>query len=105
MNIVVRNGRLIDPASGTGSRTRLARLSDEAAEDLGESLYQDAGQAAVSKAALIPPAMQTFAQAAVQRALSDPKAVERLRLEAARLDLPWQRVALAGVGDGALLRR
>jgi phospholipase/carboxylesterase len=29
--------------------------------------------------------------------------VERLRAEAARLDLPWQRVALAGVGDGALL--
>lgn len=29
--------------------------------------------------------------------------VERLRREAARLDLPWQRVALAGVGDGALL--
>lgn len=29
--------------------------------------------------------------------------VERLRDEAARLDLPWQRVALAGVGEGALL--
>lgn len=29
--------------------------------------------------------------------------VVRLRAEAARLDLPWQRVALAGVGDGALL--
>lgn len=32
-----------------------------------------------------------------------PHLLERLRLEAARLDLPWQRVALAGVGDGALL--
>ncbi|MFG6464423.1 esterase [Roseateles sp. DXS20W] len=32
-----------------------------------------------------------------------PHLMERLRLEAARLDLPWQRVALAGVGDGALL--
>ncbi|MFT7722172.1 MAG: esterase [Roseateles sp.] len=32
-----------------------------------------------------------------------PPLVERLRLEAARLELPWQRVALAGVGDGALL--
>ena len=66
------------PQTGDVAREVLARLSDEAAEDLGESLYQDAGQAAVSKAALIPPAMQTFAQAAVQRALSDPKAVERL---------------------------
>lgn len=32
-----------------------------------------------------------------------PLLIERLRMEAARLDLPWQRVALAGVGDGALL--
>lgn len=32
-----------------------------------------------------------------------PHLIERLRLEAAKLDLPWQRVALAGVGDGALL--
>ena len=32
-----------------------------------------------------------------------PRLIERLRLEAAKLDLPWQHVALAGVGDGALL--
>ncbi len=32
-----------------------------------------------------------------------PHLIGRLRAEAARLDLPWQRVALAGVGDGALL--
>jgi phospholipase/carboxylesterase len=32
-----------------------------------------------------------------------PHLIDRLRREAARLDLPWQRVALAGVGDGALL--
>lgn len=32
-----------------------------------------------------------------------PHLVDRLRLEAAKLDLPWQRVALAGVGDGALM--
>lgn len=32
-----------------------------------------------------------------------PQLVGRLRMEAARLDLPWQRVALAGVGEGALL--
>ena len=32
-----------------------------------------------------------------------PHLIERLRLEAGKLDLPWQRVALAGVGDGALL--
>ena len=32
-----------------------------------------------------------------------PHLMERLRLEAGKLDLPWQRVALAGVGDGALL--
>jgi phospholipase/carboxylesterase len=32
-----------------------------------------------------------------------PHLIDRVRTEAARLDLPWQRVALAGVGDGALL--
>lgn len=32
-----------------------------------------------------------------------PVLIERLRAEAARLGLPWQRVALAGVGEGALL--
>lgn len=32
-----------------------------------------------------------------------PHLIGRLRLEAQKLGLPWQRVALAGVGDGALL--
>jgi len=32
-----------------------------------------------------------------------PHLLDRLRLEAGKLDLPWHRVALAGVGDGALL--
>lgn len=32
-----------------------------------------------------------------------PHLLQRLRAEAGRLDLPWPRVALAGVGDGALL--
>lgn len=32
-----------------------------------------------------------------------PHLIERLRLEAGKLALPWQRVALAGVGDGALI--
>jgi len=32
-----------------------------------------------------------------------PHLIARLRMEAAKLDLPWQRVALVGVGDGALL--
>lgn len=32
-----------------------------------------------------------------------PPLIERLRAEARQLDLPWQHVALAGVGDGALL--
>lgn len=32
-----------------------------------------------------------------------PHLIDRLRLEAGKLGLPWERVALAGVGDGALL--
>jgi len=32
-----------------------------------------------------------------------PHLIAHLRMEAAKLELPWQHVALAGVGDGALL--
>lgn len=32
-----------------------------------------------------------------------PTLIQRVRTEALRLELPWQRVALAGLGDGALL--
>lgn len=32
-----------------------------------------------------------------------PPLLERLRAAARRIDLPWQRVALAGVGEGAML--
>lgn len=39
--------------------------------------------------------------AGVEAAL--PHLIDRLRTEARKLDLPWQRVALAGMGDGALL--
>lgn len=65
------------PQTGDVAREVLARLSDEAVDEVGESLYQDAGQAAVAKPAVIPEAMQAFAQAAVQRALADPKAIAR----------------------------
>jgi phospholipase/carboxylesterase len=43
-----------------------------------------------------PPSPENVAEAL-------PHLVDRLRHEAAKLGLPWQRVALAGVGDGALL--
>jgi phospholipase/carboxylesterase len=32
-----------------------------------------------------------------------PGLIERVRAESSQLDLPWQRVALAGLGDGALM--
>ncbi|HEY1131689.1 MAG TPA: esterase [Roseateles sp.] len=32
-----------------------------------------------------------------------PHLIDRLRMEAVKLELPWQRVALAGIGDGGLL--
>ena len=65
------------PQAGDVAREVLARLSEDASAEVGEALYQDAGQAAVSKAAAIPAQMQAFAQDALQQALSDPHAVAR----------------------------
>jgi 50S ribosomal protein L16 3-hydroxylase len=65
------------PQAGDVAREVLARLSDDAMDQVGEALYQDAGQSAVSQPAAIPGQMLDFAQNAVQKALADPRAVAR----------------------------
>lgn len=65
------------PLAGDLARELLARLSDDAPDVVGDALYQDAHQAAVSTAAAIPAAMQDFAQQSLHRALQDPHAVAR----------------------------
>jgi 50S ribosomal protein L16 3-hydroxylase len=65
------------PKKAELARELLQRVADQAEDELGEVLYRDAGQPAVGQAAEIPPAMQVFAQKAVQDALNDPLAVAR----------------------------
>ena len=65
------------PQVGDLASELLQRISDEAQEVLGNSLYQDATQAAVSKPAAIPEGLSQFAAQAVERALKDPQAVAR----------------------------
>ena len=55
----------------------LQRLADDAADEVGARLYQDAGQPAVATPAEIPAAMLKFAQAALQKALADPAVLKR----------------------------
>ena len=65
------------PQKGDLAREVLARLSDDAVQSVGDALYQDAGQSAATQPAAIPDAMLAFAQQALERALSDPKATAR----------------------------
>ncbi len=55
----------------------LQRLADDALDEVGLKLYQDARQPAVAAPAEIPPAMLKFAQAALQKALADPAILKR----------------------------
>ena len=56
----------------------LVRLADEDdAEGSGALLYRDPQQPAVEQPAQIPAALHTFARAALERALAQPRAVER----------------------------
>jgi 50S ribosomal protein L16 3-hydroxylase len=65
------------PQKGDLARELLARLSDDAPDILGETLYRDAGQPAVTRPAEIPPGMQTFAQEVLDRVNRDPLAMAR----------------------------
>jgi 50S ribosomal protein L16 3-hydroxylase len=65
------------PQTGDLARELLVRLSEGADELAGADLYKDADQAAVSKPAAMPEGLTEFAQTALQKALKDPKALQR----------------------------
>ena len=53
-------------------------LAEEAVESLGETIYRDPKQMAVQEAGAIPPALQDFARAAMQKAMQDPRLLDCL---------------------------
>jgi 50S ribosomal protein L16 3-hydroxylase len=65
------------PSQKDLARELLMRLSDET-EDFDGLLYQDPGQAAVTKAGRIPKTMQVFAQVALVKAMKDPRTLARI---------------------------
>lgn len=65
------------PQNGELARELLLRLSEDADEAVGEKMYQDPDQAAVTQAAAVPESLLAFAQNALASALRDPKALGR----------------------------
>ena len=65
------------PARAELAQELLVRLSEDAAEDEQVQMYRDAKQEAVAEPGAIPAELQAFAKEALERALSQPLAVER----------------------------
>jgi len=65
------------PQMGDLARELLVRVSEEADNAVGDELYKDANQAAVTKPAAIPEGLVDFAKTALQRAVNDPLALPR----------------------------
>ncbi len=65
------------PNRGELARELLQRLADDAPDEVGAALYQDARQSAVSSPGQIPPEMCDFAQQALTQALRDPIILHR----------------------------
>ena len=89
----------------------LVRLADRAGDELADTLYQDAGQAATSKPAQMPADLQSFAHEAVAALLSQPRQLEQSLGEYLTepkpqvwFDAPAQAVRL-GRQDGVRLDR
>jgi 50S ribosomal protein L16 3-hydroxylase len=65
------------PHTGDLARELLVRLSEGAEDVAGSDLYKDAGQSAVAKPAALPEGLKTFAKIALEKALKDPKSLQR----------------------------
>lgn len=65
------------PARAELAQELLVRLSEDAAEDEQVQMYRDAKQEAVAEPGAIPEQLQAFAKEALERALSQPLALER----------------------------
>ena len=66
------------PRTGALARELLAGLAEEAVEAVGDKVYRDPSQPAVMEAGAIPLPLQTFARAAVEKALQDPQLLDCL---------------------------
>lgn len=65
------------PNRGELARELLVRLADDAPDEAGGALYQDANQPAVAAPGAIPSGLLAFAQNALQQALQDPEVLRR----------------------------
>ncbi|PIT82435.1 cupin domain-containing protein [Limnohabitans sp. 15K] len=66
------------PQEGELARELLLGLADEAFEGVGDALYRDPKQAAVSSSAAIPPALGDFARQVLDKALKNPHLLDSL---------------------------
>jgi 50S ribosomal protein L16 3-hydroxylase len=66
------------PQQGELAREILLGLADEAFEGLGDTLYRDPKQSAVSVPGAVPAALADFAREAIAKALNDPHLVDSL---------------------------
>lgn len=66
------------PQEGELARELLLGLADEAFDGVGDALYRDPKQQAVSSPALIPQALSGFARQVVDKALQDPHLLDSL---------------------------
>jgi 50S ribosomal protein L16 3-hydroxylase len=66
------------PARGELAGELLARLAEEARDLAGEAIYRDASQPATAQPGEVPPALREFARAALERALGDAPAFDRV---------------------------
>lgn len=93
------------PRKGELAQELLQRLAESADEAVGDGIYRDPRQAAVSAPAAIPQDLQIFAHAALQAALRDPRAVARALGEYLSEPKPsvWFEPQSPGQGAGGLL--
>ena len=66
------------PKEGELARELLLGLADEAFEGVGDALYRDPKQEAVTSPAAIPPSLAAFAQQVVDKALQNPNLLDSL---------------------------
>ena len=66
------------PQEGELARELLLGLADEAFDGVGDALYRDPKQAAVSSPAAIPPSLAVFARQVVDKALKNPQLLDGL---------------------------
>jgi 50S ribosomal protein L16 3-hydroxylase len=96
------------PSAGELARELLQRIADDAGDEVGEALYRDPSQPAVDRSGEMPQGLRSFAQAALQRALRDPHAMDRALgeyLSEPKADVWFEPGNSRGVARGVVLDR